>query len=273
MELVLVPYPVRAAQSAFYVPEVLKLSAEPQPDRIPEPGQSGHYEMVDPDVRLMLQVQEGSAGAFELLVRRYQRRIIAFVGQFVAPGEAEDLAQEVFMRVYRARESYRPGARFSTWLYTIAHNVASNANRKLARNREYNTFDNSQDSQPVWTMEALAQAPSGQMPVRQLEKVELSEIVALAMQTLNERQRTAVYLSKFEGMGYEEIGETMDLTAKAVKSLLSRARANLRDVLKPYLEQGLLPGGGIPSAKDHVDQKQSDNPPDGGKADGHPGKA
>ncbi len=199
-----------------------------------------------------MDVGQGSAEAFEQLVRRYQRRIVAFLCQFVASDLAEDLAQEVFMRVYRARESYKPGARFSTWLYTIAHNVASNANRKLSRRKEVQTYGQTGDSQPIWTMEALAQAPSGQMPARELDKVELSEIVAAAMQALNERQRMAVYLSKFEGMGYQEIADTMELTTKAVKSLLSRARANLRDIIKPYLDSGQMPGtdGPVPVAND-----------------------
>jgi RNA polymerase sigma-70 factor (ECF subfamily) len=231
----------------FSAPGTNPLTSNEQPDSKTESGEPGHYELVDPDVRLMLQVQEGSAGAFELLVRRYQRRIIAFLCQLAGADDAEDLAQEVFMRVYRARETYKPGARFSTWLYTIAHNVASNANRRASRRKEVNTFDNGQDSRPVWTMEALAQAPSGLMPVRQLDRVELSEIVAVAMSTLNERQRTAVYLSKFEGMGYQEIAETMQLTSKAVKSLLSRARANLRDILKPYLDSGHMPESSGPT--------------------------
>lgn len=189
----------------------------------------------------MLEVQAGSAAAFELLVRRYQRRIVAFISQFVAADSAEDLAQEVFMRVYRSRATYRPGARFSTWLYTIAHNVANNASRKASRNREMQAWQAAGDSQVFWSMEALAQAPSGQMPVRQLDKLELSEVVSLAMRSLNERQRMAVYLSKFEGMGYQEIADTMELSAKAVKSLLSRARANLRDILQPYFDTGRLP--------------------------------
>jgi RNA polymerase sigma-70 factor, ECF subfamily len=212
------------------------LSASDSPE-----ATSGSYLLADPDVRLMIEVRDGSASAFEQLVRRYQRRIVAFLTQMTTSDVAEDLAQEVFMRVYRARGSYRPGARFSTWLYTIAHNVASNSNRRHGRRREVQPAASSNDSQATWTLDALAQAPSGQMPVRQLDKVELSEVVALAMQTLNERQRMAVYLSKFEGMGYQEIADAMQLTTKAVKSLLSRARANLRDVLQPYLEAGLRP--------------------------------
>ncbi len=225
-----------ATHTPAMAPGTRPLSASDSPE-----ATSGSYLLTDPDVRLMLEVRDGSASAFEQLVRRYQRRIVAFLTQMTTADVAEDLAQEVFMRVYRARGSYRPGARFSTWLYTIAHNVASNSNRRQGRRREVQPAASSSDSQATWTLDALAQAPSGQMPVRQLDKVELSEVVALAMQTLNERQRMAVYLSKFEGMGYQEIADAMQLSTKAVKSLLSRARANLRDVLQPYLEAGLRP--------------------------------
>jgi len=87
----------------------------------------------------------------------------------------------------------------------------------------------------------LAQAASGQMPARQLDKAELRDVVRLAMQALNERQRMAVLLNKFEGMSYADIAETMEMTPKAVKSLLSRARVHLREVLEPYLDRGQSP--------------------------------
>lgn len=223
-------------------PALPRLTADPALSReSPSDPAAAAWELADPDVRLMLEVRQGSAAAFEQLVRRYQRRIISFLSQLAPPEMAEDLAQEVFMRVYRAREGYRPGARFSTWLFTIAHNVASNAKRRQSRRRELQAAQNPADSQQVWSVDQMAQAPSGQLPARRLDRLELSEVVGLAMQTLNERQRTAVFLSKFESMGYQEIADTMQLTTKAVKSLLSRARANLRDVLQPYLETGHWP--------------------------------
>jgi RNA polymerase sigma-70 factor (ECF subfamily) len=92
-------------------------------------------------------------------------------------------------------------------------------------------------------MEQLAKESSGLMPTRLLDKAEMEQIVRLAMESLNERQRLAVLLSKFEAMSYQEIAETMDLSVQAVKSLLSRARTTLRGVLEPYLQEGALPEG------------------------------
>jgi RNA polymerase sigma-70 factor (ECF subfamily) len=210
------------------------------------PGDSNlpeKYDLVDPDVRLMLQVRDGSAAAFEQLVERYQSRLIGILEHLVpGQGQAEDLAQEVFMRVYRARESYQPTARFSTWLFTIANNVASNAIRKLSRRKEVH-LQTSQGGQTVARpLDNLAKDASGLMPARQLDRREISEVVSMAIQALAERQRMALLLSKYEHMGYEEIANTMGLTTQAVKSLLSRARANLRDILQPYMNSGTRPG-------------------------------
>lgn len=198
------------------------------------------YELLDPDVRLMMRVREGSAVAYEQLVERYQLRVIQFFQNSVSAALAEDLAQEVFLRIYRAREAYQPDARFATWLFTIAHNVASNAIRKLAQRKEVQV--ESADSQARVSLDALAKASSGLMPSRQLDRQELSQVVKLAMNGLNERQRTAILLSKFENLSYQEIADAMGLTVKAVKSLLSRARLNLRDALQPYMNQGVNPG-------------------------------
>jgi RNA polymerase sigma-70 factor (ECF subfamily) len=197
----------------------------------------------DPDVRLMLAVAEGDAQAFEDLVLRYQSRLVAVLEHLVGNrDQAEDLAQEVFLRVYRARQSYEPGAKFSTWLFTIANNVASTALRTRSRRREVSLAPHDSSSTSVGRMDALVQASSGQMPARQLDKAEMRQIVQLALESLNERQRMAVLLNKFEGMSYGDIAEAMELTPKAIKSLLSRARLNLREVLEPYLEDGLPPG-------------------------------
>ncbi len=190
----------------------------------------------------MLQVRDGSAAAFEELVMRYQNRLIGVLEHLVRGRvQAEDLAQEVFMRVYRARERYVPGAKFSTWLFTIANNVASNALRSASRRKEVNLVVDQGNKTGAFTLESLAKAASGLMPARQLDKAEMAEIIRLAMESLNERQRMAVLLSKFEGMSYEEIGESMGLSVPAIKSLLSRARGNLRTILQPYLDTGERP--------------------------------
>jgi RNA polymerase sigma-70 factor (ECF subfamily) len=208
------------------------------------------YEQSDPDVRLMLQVRDGSATAFEELVMRYQGRLITVLEHLVRRRDlAEDLAQEVFLRVYRARKSYVPGAKFSTWLFTIANNVASNALRSRARRREVNVAGTGAEegSNPL---ERMAKAASGLMPARQVDKAEASEVIRQAIDSLNERQRMALLLSKFEGMSYIDIAESMGLTVQAVKSLLSRARTNLRELLEPYISQGQRPSGMPGAAED-----------------------
>lgn len=195
--------------------------------------------LADPDVRLMIEVRDGNAAAFEELMRRYQNRLVTVLEHLVGKrGQAEDLAQEVFLRVYQSRERYVPGSKFSTWLFTIANNVASNALRSRSRRREVQVtaYDHG-DRQPA-TLDQMAQAASGLMPARQLDKAELRDVVRAALETLSERQRLAVLLCKFEEMSYADIAAAMQLSPKAIKSLLARARDNLREVLEPYLQNG-----------------------------------
>ena len=197
---------------------------------------------LDPDVRLMLEVREGSATAFEELVRRYQARLVRVLEHLVHGREqADDLAQEVFLRVYRSRKQYAPGSKFATWLFTIANNVASNALRDRWRRREVTLSPGESGSMGAGPLDRLAQAGSGAIPARQIDKAEMREIVGLALESLSERQRLAVLLNKFEGMSYADIAETMQMSPQGIKSLLSRARENLRQILEPYIEQGIHP--------------------------------
>jgi RNA polymerase sigma-70 factor (ECF subfamily) len=162
---------------------------------------------------------------------------------------AEDLAQDVFLRVYRARKRYIPGAKFSTWLFTITGNVASNALRTRARRHEVRLPSSANDTSTL-PIEAVALAASGLMPTRQLDKAELREAVQQAIGALGERQRMAVLLSKFEHFSYAEIAEIMDLSPEAIKSLLSRARSKLREVLEPYMSRGSRIEGQEPELTD-----------------------
>jgi RNA polymerase sigma-70 factor (ECF subfamily) len=190
----------------------------------------------------MLQVRDDNATAFEELVLRYQSRLVTVLEHLVGSRDwAEDLAQEVFLRVYRARKRYIPGAKFSTWLFTIANNAASNALRARSRRREVNLESAGSGAVGVTPLETMVLASSGQIPARQLDKAEMRDVVRLALEALNDRQRLAVLLNKFEGMSYADIAETMELTPQAIKSLLSRARVNLRQVLEPYLQHGERP--------------------------------
>lgn len=198
------------------------------------------YELADPDVRLMLAVRDGDAAAFEQLMQRYQNRVLTVLQHLVgSPQEAEDLAQEVFLRVFRARKNYAAGAKFSTWLFTIVNNVAFNARRGRSRRKEVQVRDEVSSSGSVRGMADLAQAASGMMPTRVIDKEEMRDVVRAALDVLNERQRMAVLLNKFEGLGYADIAEAMQMSPQAIKSLLSRARVALRDVIEPYLQSGV----------------------------------
>ena len=196
---------------------------------------SAQLALRDPDIRLMLRVRDGEAGAFEELVGRYQHRLIAVMHHLVGNAEeAEDLAQEVFLRVYRARQRYRPRSKFSTWLFTIANNLALNSLR--ARQRKPVVPLDLRDSGPLGPRpaEQLVQ-DRADPPARCVQQQELAARIRQALDGLNERQRVAVVLNKFEDMNYAEIAEVMGLTVKAVKSLLSRARENLRAALSDYI--------------------------------------
>jgi RNA polymerase sigma-70 factor (ECF subfamily) len=196
---------------------------------------SAQLALRDPDVRLMIAVRDDEPGAFEQLVETYQHRLVGIMHHLVGKAdEAEDLAQEVFLRVYRARKKYRARCKFSTWLFTIANNLALNALRD--RQRKPAVPLNLRDSGPLGPRpaEQLVRDRAAQ-PSQQMQQLELAGVVQQALAGLNERQRLAVVLNKFEDMSYEEIAEVMGLTTKAVKSLLSRARENLRQALIPYV--------------------------------------
>jgi RNA polymerase sigma-70 factor, ECF subfamily len=187
----------------------------------------------DPDVELMLRVQEDQPGAFAELVDCYWARISCrFFQQFGDRQEAEDLAQDVFLRLFRNRKRYRPQAKFATWLFHIARNVARNAIRTRRRRPliPIAIFDGADDSRPV-----RQSADGPEMPSRPLERAELSGLVRNAIAALRGRQRTAVEL-QCQDRSYSEIGAELDMTAKAAKSLLYRARNELRQSLSPYTE-------------------------------------
>jgi RNA polymerase sigma-70 factor, ECF subfamily len=197
----------------------------------------------DPDVALMLRVRDDDAVAFELLIDRHQGKIQRFMQGWVSNvQQSEDLSQDVFLRVYKARKTYMPTAKFTTWLYRIANNIASNHVRDASHRHEYQLSNGDSNSSTQLIIEDLAIAPSGFQPSRRIDHSERSAVVLQALQALGERQRIALMLSKFEGMSYQEISETMGLSVKAIKSLLSRARVNLKNLLEPYVADGLPPG-------------------------------
>jgi RNA polymerase sigma-70 factor (ECF subfamily) len=192
----------------------------------------------DPDIKLMLQVRDDVQGAFEVLVGRYQHRVLGVMAHMVGNlEEAEDLTQDVFLRIYRARKGYRPRAKFSTWLFTIVNNLALNHLRGKKRRPTVGFGHDHSDSAGVRPGEEIVPARDG-TPSAQMRQAELSEIVGEALDGLGEDQKIAVLLSKFEEMSYSEISEVMGRSEAAIKSLLARARMNLRERLEPYLRTG-----------------------------------
>lgn len=190
----------------------------------------------DPDVQRMLRVQNGDQAAFGELVEAYQNRLIGVFNHLLRDADAaEDLAQEAFLRVYRARERYQPTAKFSTWLFRIANNLALNNRRSKSRRREVNLKASESGPLGMKPQEQLALEKSGLMPGRQLDRKEMREVVRQALDTLSDRQKMALLLNKFEHMSYQDIAASMDLSVQAVKSLLTRARENLKTKLEPFL--------------------------------------
>lgn len=203
----------------------------------------------DPDVRLMLRAKEGDESAFEELVANYQDRLVHIFNLLVGNQEtAEDLAQETFLRIYRSRHGYVPTAKFSTWLFKIANNLASNSRRSKGRRKEVDINVGEGQSAPR-PEEELATEKSALQPTRQFDRKEMAQVVQSALSCLNERQRVAVLLHKFEEMSYADIGATMDMSEAAVKSLLSRAREALRVKLENYVKHGEAWTGAIPVQK------------------------
>jgi RNA polymerase sigma-70 factor, ECF subfamily len=206
---------------------------------------------LDPDVRLMLEVRDDNAAAFEELVLRYQDRLMTILRHLLGREEqAEDLAQEVFLRVYRSRKNYEPSAKFATWFFTIANNVVLNAMRSRSRRHEHTITSHESGPLGARPLDVLASAKSSQMPARLLDKAEMRDVVRMALDSIPERQRLALLLCKFEGLSYADIAAALDLTPQAVKSLLSRARINLREILQPYFETGELPSVNAVSKED-----------------------
>lgn len=192
--------------------------------------------LADPDVQLMLQVVAGDNAAFENLMLKYQDRLIGFFYHLVHDRTlAEDMAQDVFLRVYRSRGRYSAKARFSTWLFRIAHNLASNQRRGLARRKEVPLGGNAGSGSAIFSEGENLAEKSALMPTRMIDANETRDIVREAIDSLSERQKTAVLLHKFEGMSYQDIGDIMDLNVVAVKSLLSRARGRLKEVLERHI--------------------------------------
>jgi RNA polymerase sigma-70 factor (ECF subfamily) len=188
----------------------------------------------DPDTALMLRVKEGDREAFRTLFERHAAAIARFAGGFVgSSARADELAQEVFLQVYRTRDRYEPRARFSTWLYTIAHNLCLNEVRRHDyRTRVDLAGAGAADDAPAWDP-GDPEAAEGESYSAQRE---LEARVAALVAELPEAQRTALILSRVEELRYQQIGEILGCSEQAVKSLIFRATQRLKAGLKGYLE-------------------------------------
>jgi RNA polymerase sigma-70 factor, ECF subfamily len=187
----------------------------------------------DSDQQLVERVQAGDKAAFDLLVRKYQHRVLKLVSRFVADAaEAEDVAQEAFLKAYRALASFRGDSAFYTWLYRIAINTAKNA---LVSNRR-RPVDFDLDLQDPEQYDRHARLKEGDTPEGVLLTEEIRGVVEKAMEQLPEDLRTAIVLRELEGLSYEEIAEAMDCPVGTVRSRIFRAREAIDKKLKPLLD-------------------------------------
>ncbi|HEY1253158.1 MAG TPA: sigma-70 family RNA polymerase sigma factor [Terracidiphilus sp.] len=188
----------------------------------------------DSDAAVMMRAAAGDEAAFSYLAEKYHRPIIHFLFRMVRnQAIAEELAQEVFLRVYRSRASYRAEAKFSTWLYRIATNLAVNHARDTKNERAgQNVYLDSPDEETGTTPDVADGGPSAEQSLLRQERMKAIRAHVMA---LPERQRMAVLMHKYQGLDYREIGEVLKLSESAVKSLLFRAYQALRETLKEFV--------------------------------------
>ena len=184
----------------------------------------------------MMRFRAGDRKAFSELVHRNTPKVHALIYRFLGDADQlDDLTQEVFLRVYRTASRYEPTAKFSTWLYRITANLSFNVlrDRKKSSPRQLDGASGDPES-------AGRDIPDDRLhpPHHPLDAAELREKVSQAIASLPENQRVAIVLKKYEGKGYDEIAQVLDVSRMAVKSLLSRARENLRQSLSGYLHRG-----------------------------------
>lgn len=186
------------------------------------------------DAAIMLQLRAGNMAGFDYLIEKYRKPIIHFMYRMVHnQAVAEELAQEVFLRVYRSRETYRAEARFSTWLYRIATNLGVNHARDTRRERSVSTVYLDEVDPETGTTPDVADAGIG--AENEMLRNERLNAIKQHVLALPERQRMAVLMHKYEGLDYKQIGDVLKLSESATKSLLFRAYQTLREKLKDFV--------------------------------------
>ncbi len=192
---------------------------------------------LDPDAALMLRVKQGDSRAFTELVEKYKQPVINLIYRTLRDlAEAEDLAQNVFVQVYKSAHRYRTTAKFSTWLFTIARNLCLNEIRRRSRHpaESLDAPHPEQEGQPLRQFED----PKTPGPTETLLQGELEQKIEQALADLPENQRSAILLCRQEELSYEDIADVLGCSLSATKSLIHRARETLREKLKPYLRSG-----------------------------------
>ncbi len=200
--------------------------------------------MARSDVQLMLEAKAGNDASFEHLLQRYRTPLVNFLYRMVRDSAtAEDLTQEVFLRVYRARHGYEASAKFTTWLFRIATNLALNRIRDTRHQQMEVSID----------APAEEDAPAMELPARELRVDEFlierdrAELIRRAVEALPEKQRAAVLLHKYEDMDYCEIAKILACSESALKSLLFRAYETLRIQLAPLVSMAASPAPAAPA--------------------------
>ncbi len=185
------------------------------------------------DHELVLKVQQGDKSAFDLLVIKYQHRIIQLVNRYIKdPSEAQDVAQEAFIKAYRALGNFRGDSAFYTWLYRISINTAKNY--LVSRNRRYSDYHvDVQDAEQVGN---APQLQGMETPDELLQNDEIISVINAAIEQLPEDMKTAIILREFEGMSYEEIAQAMECPVGTVRSRIFRAREAIDEKLGSLLD-------------------------------------
>ncbi|MCF6310948.1 MAG: sigma-70 family RNA polymerase sigma factor [Verrucomicrobiales bacterium] len=211
---------------AALVPIIMDL-----PDEVCAQVEDSDRECNEHHVQLMLQVKQGDIAAFEEIVEIHQSAVIGTIAKMLGnASDAEDIAQQVFIRVWKSASRYQVTAKFTTWLFTITRNLVFNEMRRRKR-KPVVSMDEREDDYHLTAVDE--QTPH---PDQQALENELSQAIDTAIQSLPEKQRLAVILRRYEDRPYEEIAEILGMSLSAVKSLLFRARTQLKENLQAYLD-------------------------------------
>jgi RNA polymerase sigma-70 factor (ECF subfamily) len=186
--------------------------------------------MSEPEAKIMTEVAEGNLAAFRIIVELHHKPLISFIARYTGDRDsAEDIAQEVFLRVFKAAKDYKPQAKFRTWLFTIATNLCLNELRDIKNSSKL------VDLSDLHEQEYPIAAPATFSPEKAAQNAELSMAVRKAIQNLPENQRIAIVLRQYNDFSYNEISKIMDISTSAAESLIQRARQNLKKSLSSFL--------------------------------------